>query len=209
MDINNVQACRDDAQLIAQFQGGNQSVFNELVRRYQERIYRLARRYVKNREDALDITQEAFLRAYRALPNFKGGSQFYTWLYRITVNLCIDFQRRNTWRKMMVDGVESDDDLLMNIADPHVPPPSKAVENEELLTHLQKAIFQLSPQQREIFILRHREGLSLKEIAHKSKRSMGTVKAHLFHARQNLQNALRPYLNACSEIPRSDAVRDH
>lgn len=190
-----VETCHDDAQLIEQFQGGDESVFDEFVRRYQERIYRLARRFVKNREDALDITPDAFIKAYQGLSNFKRASQFYTWLYRITVNLCIDFLRKNASREMMtIYESQSDDYPLMNIADSNLTLPSKLAENKELSAYLRKAISQLSVKQREVFILRHWEGLSLKEIAHTVGRSVGTVKAHLFYAHRNLQNSLRPYL---------------
>ena len=189
-----IETYHDEAQLIAQFQHGDESVFNELVRRYQDRIYRLIRRFVKNHEDALDITQDAFIKAYQGLSNFKRDSQFYTWLYRITVNLCIDFIRRSATRKVMTYESECDDLPMMNIPDSNLAPPSKAVENKELAAHLRKAILQLSDKQREVFILRHREGLSLREIAHTLGRSSGTVKAHLFHAQRNLRELLHPYL---------------
>ncbi|MCZ6675809.1 MAG: sigma-70 family RNA polymerase sigma factor [Candidatus Poribacteria bacterium] len=193
-----VQTFPDDAQLIEQFQHGEKSVFDQLVLRYQDRIYRLARRFVENAEDAQDLTQEAFLRTYQKLPDFKRGSQFYTWLYRITTNLCIDFHRRNAARKAVIEPSASAD-FWMNLPEPHLPPPSKAVENQELLAQIRQAIFQLPPKQREIFFLHHQKGLPLKEIAHTLGRAIGTVKAHLFAARQNLQGHLRPYLQSIGE----------
>ncbi len=189
-----VETCHDDAQLIEQFQQGDESVFNKLVLRYRDRTYRLAQRFLPNPEDALDITQDAFIRAYQGLSNFKRESQFYSWLYRITVNLCIDFLRKNARREMVTYESESDDLPMMNVADTSLTPPSKEVENKELSAHLRKAIVQLPPKQREIFILRHWDGLSLKEIAHTLGRSSGTVKAHLFHAHRNLRKSLRYYL---------------
>ena len=96
-----VEASFDDIQLIDQFQRGDQSVFDKLVRRYQDRTYQLAHQFLSNPEDALDITQDAFIRAYQGLPRFRRTSQFYSWLYRITVNLCIDFCRKNTRREMV------------------------------------------------------------------------------------------------------------
>jgi RNA polymerase sigma-70 factor (ECF subfamily) len=166
------------------------------VVRYHDRTYRLAQRFVPNSEDALDITQDAFIRAYQGLPDFKRKSQFYSWLYRITVNLCIDFLRKNARRETMNYALESDDLPMMNIADHNLRPPTQAVEDKELLTYLRRAIMQLAPKQREIFILRHWEGLSLKEIANTLGRSSGTVKAHLFHAHRNLRKLLRHYLQA-------------
>ena len=191
-----VQASPDDAKLVEQFQQGDKSVFDKLVVRYHDRTYRLAQRFVPNSEDALDITQDAFIRAYQGLSDFKRKSQFYSWLYRITVNLCIDFLRKNARREMMSYTLESDDLPMMNIADLSLRPPTQAVEDKELLIYLRKAIRQLAPKQREIFILRHWEGLSLKEIANTLGRSSGTVKAHLFHAHRNLRKLLRHYLQA-------------
>ncbi len=191
-----VQAFPDDAKLVEQFQQGDESVFNKLVVRYHDRTYRLAQRFVPNSEDALDITQDAFIRAYQGLSDFKRKSQFYSWLYRITVNLCIDFLRKNARREMTNYALESDDLPMMNIADLNLRPPTQAVEDKELLAYLQRAIRQLAPKQREIFILRHWEGLSLKEIANTLGRSSGTVKAHLFHAHRNLRKLLRHYLQA-------------
>lgn len=191
-----VQAFPDDAQLVEQFQQGDESVFDKLVVRYHDRVCRLAQRFVPNVEDALDITQDAFIRAYQGLPNFKRKSQFYSWLYRITVNLCIDFLRKSARREMINYTLESDDLPMMNIADLNLRPPTQAVEDKELLAYLRKAIMQLAPKQREVFILRHWEGLSLKEIANTLGRSSGTVKAHLFHAHRNLRKLLRHYLQA-------------
>ena len=191
-----VQAFPDDSKLVEQFQQGDKSVFDKLAVRYRDRIYRLAQRFVPNSEDALDITQDAFIRAYQGLSDFKRKSQFYSWLYRITVNLCIDFLRKNARRETMNYALESDDLPMMNIADHNLRPPTQEVEDKELLTYLRRAIMQLAPKQREIFILRHWEGLSLKEIANTLGRSSGTVKAHLFHAHRNLRKMLRHYLQA-------------
>ncbi len=189
-----VEASFDDIQLIEQFQRGDQSVFDKLVRRYQDRTYQLAHQFLSNPEDALDITQDAFIRAYQGLPRFRRKSQFYSWLYRITVNLCIDFLRKNTRREMVTYELESDDLPMMNIADLRLVAPPQALENKELLVYLRRAIRQLPPKQQEIFRLRYCEDLPLNEIAHRLERSSGTVKAHLFHAHRNLRKYLRYYL---------------
>lgn len=123
---------QDDAQLIAQFQRGEVSVFDTLFRRHQDRVYRLARRFVKNPEDALDLTQDAFLRAYQRLPEFRRSAQFYTWLHRITVNLCIDFLRRNARRQMLTDGSAASTHAMAKVAGCRFTPPSEAVERAEL-----------------------------------------------------------------------------
>ncbi len=187
--------CYDDTQLIEQFQSGNTAVFDTLFTRYQKRTYRLVQRFVPNHEDALDITQDAFIRAYQGLSDFKSQCQFYSWLYRITVNLCIDFLRKKARSEVMVyESDESDELPMANVPDLRSDSPAKAVENKELRAQIQKAIRQLPPKQRQIFILRHWDGLSLKDIAAAIGRSDGTVKAHLFHAHRNLRKYLRPYL---------------
>ncbi len=185
----------DDAELIEQFQKGNTAVFDTLFTRYQKRTYRLVQRFVPNHEDALDITQDAFIRAYQGLSNFKSQCQFYSWLYRITVNLCIDFLRKKSRSEVMVYESEDSDELPMaNFPDLRSVSPAKAAENKELRSQIRKAIHQLPPKQRQIFILRHWDGLSLKDIATVVGRSDGTVKAHLFHAHRNLRKHLQPYL---------------
>ena len=185
----------DDAELIEQFQNGNTAVFDTLFTRYQKRTYRLVQRFVPNHEDALDITQDAFIRAYQGLSNFKSQCQFYSWLYRITVNLCIDFLRKKSRSEVMVYESEDSDELPMaNFPDLRSVSPAKAAENKELRSQIRKAIRQLPPKQRQIFILRHWDGLSLKDIATVVGRSDGTVKAHLFHAHRNLRKHLQPYL---------------
>ncbi len=187
--------CYDDAELIEQFQRGDKAVFDTLFTRYQKRTYRLVQRFVPNHEDAQDITQDAFIRAYQGLNDFKSQCQFYSWLYRITVNLCIDFLRKKSRSEMLVYESEDSDELpLANFPDLRSDSPAKAVENKELRAHIRKAIRQLPPKQRQIFILRHWDGLSLKDIAATVGRSDGTVKAHLFHAHRNLRKYLSSYL---------------
>ena len=181
-----------NAQLIEDLRRGDECVFDQFVRLYHSRVYRLAQRFVRNAEDALDITQDVFLRTYLRFPDFQGKSQLYTWLYRVTVNLCIDFLRRNTTRRTVVCTSALDREAYINVADARVRLPSQVVEDNELSAYIREAIMQLSPRQREVFILRHWDGYSLKEIAHIVGRSIGTVKRHLFDARRNLQDDLLP-----------------
>lgn len=187
--------CYDDAELIAQFQNGNTAVFDTLFTRYQKRTYRLVQRFVSNHEDALDLTQDAFIRAYQGLADFKSQCQFYSWLYRITVNLCIDFLRKKARSEVMLyESDDSEEIPMANVPDLRSESPSKALENKELRAQLRKAIRRLPPKQRQVFILRHWDGLSLKDIAATVGRSDGTVKAHLFHAHRNLRKHLRAYV---------------
>ena len=187
--------CYDDTELIERFQRGDTAAFDTLFTRYQKRTYRLVQRYISNREDALDLTQDAFVRAYQGLSDFKSQCQFYSWLYRITVNLCIDFLRKKARSEVLLyDSDESGELPMANIPDPRSESPAKALENKELRAHIRKAVRRLPPKQRQIFILRHWDGLSLKDIAATVGRSDGTVKAHLLHAHRNLRKHLRPYL---------------
>ena len=187
--------CYDDNELIERFQHGDTAAFDMLFTRYQKRTYRLVQRFVSNPEDASDLTQDAFIRAYQGLGDFKSQCQFYSWLYRITVNLCIDFLRKKARSEVLLyDSDESDDLPMANIPDPRSESPAKAVENKELRAHIRKAVRRLPPKQRQIFILRHWDGLSLKDIAAAVGRSDGTVKAHLLHAHRNLRRHLSGYL---------------
>ncbi len=187
--------CCDDAELIEIFQNGNTAAFDTLFMRYQKRTYRLVQRFVSNPEDASDLTQDAFIRAYQGLHNFKNQCQFYSWLYRITVNLCIDFLRKRSRSEVLLyESDETGELSLANIADPGSESPAKALENKELRAHIRKAVRRLPPKQRRIFILRYWDGLSLKDIAAAVGRSDGTVKAHLLHAHRNLRKHLRSYL---------------
>ena len=149
---------------------------------------------ISNREDALGISQDVFLKAYQALGNFKKASQFYSWLHRIAINCCIDFMRRGAERGVVSNDPVSDDAFYHHEAVRHLSSPSNAVDYEEFCLYLQRAVTQLTPKQREVFILHYKEELSLKEIARKMGRSIGTVKAHLFQVRYNLRELLLPYL---------------
>jgi RNA polymerase sigma-70 factor (ECF subfamily) len=183
---------------VERFQAGELEAFNELVIRYQDKIYRLAYSFVNNREDALDLSQEAFLRAFQALGRFKRKSAFYSWLYRITMNLCIDFLRHRSRIKSV--SLDAEAAYLPNtlIKEHKQYSPTKYVEAKELQQHIINAVSELSPKQREVFVLRHWDGLQIKEIATVIGRSEGTVKAHLFHAVRNLRKHLAGYLEVTS-----------
>ena len=183
-----------DIQLIQRFQAGDSGVFDLLYLRYHDRIHGVIRSIISNREDALDITQDVFLKAYQGLGNFKRTSQFYSWIYRITINRCIDFMRRRSKHSVLCDNPVSDEEFYPLEAHRRSSSPSKAVEREEFRKYLHRAVVQLTPKQREVFILRYREELPLKEIGNKMGRSIGTVKAHLFQAHRKLRELLLPYL---------------
>ena len=179
----------EDILLVDRFRKGEESAFTDLVNRYKKRIYYLAYSLTNNHADALDLSQEAFIRAYRSIPRFRGKSSFYTWLYRITVNLCLNHFKKKAKRKE----VSFDERIEVAQVD-WWSNPKKALENKELQEHLTKAINALSPRQKTVFTLRHLEGLSHKETASILGCSIGNVKANLFLALQKLRERLKGYV---------------
>lgn len=184
----------DEDELVNRFQNGDIEAFNPLVLKYEKKIYNLIYQQIRDRETAKDISQEVFLKAFKALPNFKGGSAFYSWIYRIAINSSIDFQRqRNRSRILTFEELPPDADDVLRMSDSH-PSPEKLLEEKELGKVIRKAVRELPPGQRRVFNLRHRRKLAIKEIAVLLNRSEGTIKAHLHHAHRRLQGMLLPYL---------------
>lgn len=183
-----------DELLVKRFQKGEVEAFDELFKRYRRRVYEIAYRFTRDVEEALDLTQEIFLKVFKSLGTFKFQSSFYTWLVSTARNHCIDHLRhRRVQRVDLQENMSSSSpDYLFKGA--RVPPPSERVEREELRRAIERAIESLPPKQREVFILRHYEGLQLKEIAELVGRRIGTVKANLFHATRKLAEMLRPYV---------------
>ena len=184
----------DEKELVERFQNGEQEAFNELVNRYQGKIYNLVYRYVSNSETAKDLSQEIFIKAFRALPHFKRQSAFYSWLYRIATNLCIDFIRQQKrGQALSLEDFTTDGNNEMVFNDVNPLPPDQ-LETKELGHIIGQAVQQLPPKQQRVFNLRYQDGLQLKEIAAQLDRSEGTIKAHLHHAHKRLQTLLVPYL---------------
>lgn len=183
----------EDHRLILQCQAGDQAAFAELVKRYQRRVYGVARGMVRDRDDAMDITQEAFIRVHRHLDRFAGSAGFYTWLYRIVVNLCFDhLRKKGRHRQQQYDdakarGGQYADDLLPCTIDPN---PERALWRRHLRAQVQTALQTLSPAHRAAILLREIEGLSYAEMARAMHCSQGTVMSRLFYARRNMQRAL-------------------
>lgn len=183
----------DEDELISRFQNGDTTAFNTLVLKYQNRIAKLIYRHIHDAETTKDLCQEVFLKAYLSLPKFKGESAFYSWLYRIATNSCIDYIRQQNRRKTvgfddLPDGPE--EYLLVS----KLPSPSHMIEMEELGDIIDKAVNQLPPKQQRVFRLRYEKKLQIKEVAVLIKRSEGTVKTHLHHAHRRLRELLRPYI---------------
>ncbi|MCG9127404.1 sigma-70 family RNA polymerase sigma factor [Candidatus Poribacteria bacterium] len=183
----------DEITLVTRFQNGDTSAFNTLVLKYQDQIAKLIYKYVKDVEATKDLSQEVFLKAYKALPRFKHDSAFYSWLYRIAENCCIDFQRKQKRRQnYLYDELPKTPEECLLFGS--FPSPSHFVEMEELGDMITKAITHLPPKQQEVFKLRYDQKLLMKEIALHINRSEGTVKTHLHKAHRKLRELLRPYL---------------
>jgi RNA polymerase sigma-70 factor (ECF subfamily) len=185
----------DDRTLVEQAARGDREAFGALVQRHQDRIFHLAYQVVRNREDALDVAQEAFVKAFASLPSFKGEASFTTWMHRIVVNLAIDCLRR----RRRGDPTAYDDRLaLPEDAGQHLAAsddPETALETRQVRSLLGRGIEALPPAHRAVLILREIEGLSYDEIARAVGCSLGTVMSRLFYARRKLQKVLRPHLD--------------
>lgn len=177
-----------DSVLISRFQSGEPGVFDLLYRRHRDRIHAVILAIVSHPDDALDLTQEVFLKAYQRLDTFKHASQFYSWLYRIAVNQCIDFMRRQSKHSVLIDEPFCEQSFCSAPVSP-----TAALERDEFHRQMDAALPALTPCQRRVFALRYNDDLSLNAIARRLNRSTGTVKAHLFHAHRTLRHQLLPY----------------
>jgi RNA polymerase sigma-70 factor, ECF subfamily len=186
----------EEASLVKRARQGDLGAYDELVRRYQERIYSTVYHMTANHEDANDLAQEAFIKAYQALKSFKGGSSFYTWVYRIAVNKTINFlkQRKNKAHMSLDDldfNAEHDPDLVALISEKT---PRREINLAELHEKLNEAMQKLSEPHRLVVTLHDVQGLSHEEIAEIMECNIGTVRSRLFYARQQLQAYLSDYL---------------
>jgi RNA polymerase sigma-70 factor (ECF subfamily) len=186
----------DEAVLVKRAKQGDLSAYDDLVRRYQERIYATVYHMTSNHEDANDLAQDAFIKAFHALKSFKGGSSFYTWVYRIAVNKTINFLKQRKNRSLMsLDDIdfnaEHDPDLVALVSEKT---PRREINLSELQEKLNEAMQKLSEPHRLVVTLHDVQGLSHDEIAEIMKCNIGTVRSRLFYARQQLQAYLSDYL---------------
>ena len=187
-----------ESDLVKRARRGDLAAYDELVKRYQQRIYATIYHMTGNHEDANDLAQEAFIKAYQALKSFKGGSTFYTWLYRIAINKTINFlkQRKNKHHFSLNDldfNTEHNPDLVALIS--HKTPHREA-GLAELQKKLNEALLKLSEPHRMVVVLHDVQGVSHEEIAETMKCNIGTVRSRLFYARQQLQAHLAEYIQA-------------
>lgn len=169
--------------LISRARGGDREAFGALVEQYRDNVYRLAYRMCGNAYDADEAAQEAFVAAWRALPNFRGDAKFSTWLYRLTTNAAIDVMRREKRHQTVGDGE------MMEVAD-DADSPQETVERTEQQEAVQKALATLSEEYREVLLLRYMEELDYAEIAEVLQLPSGTVKSRINRAKAALKAAL-------------------
>ena len=190
----------DDLTLVKRVKTGDQRAFKLLVERYQRKIYAVALGMVKDKEEALDISQEAFVKVYKYLDHFKGDSSFYTWLYRITVNICIDVIRKRGSSKG--EHVELDEAIQMDTSEANIGAlgsrlgtnPQKSALRKELAEKIQQALEAVPEKHRAILLLREVEGMSYEDLSRTLQIPKGTVMSRLFHARTKIQKILSEYL---------------
>ena len=172
-----------DLELIRLSQAGETEAFGELVTKHRSKIFTIAYRIVSNEHDAWDLTQEAFLKAWQSIHRFEGRCSFYTWLYRLTMNVTICSLRRKEQRQ----DVELSDAIPSSL-----PCPSVICQHSEIRDRVNSALARLSPDHRAVVVLKELEGLQYHEIAEILNLSIGTVMSRLFYARKHLRSLLEP-----------------
>lgn len=181
-----------ETELIRQAQKGSRTAFDTLVRQYDQAVLRLALHLTGSEQDAEDILQEAFLKAYRYLGNFRFECSFYTWIYRIVTNLCLDHLRRKKTRRedqaVLVDSSGDEMDLLSNVADDRsIANPARELDRKVLGKKIQEALETLTPRERMVFELKHYQGLKLRTIGEMLNTTEETAKNTLFRATKKLR----------------------
>ena len=190
--------------LVEQARSGSHAAFRTLVERHQKRVYGMALSMLRDPDDARDVVQDAFIKAYRNLAGFQGDSAFYTWLYRIAMNLCIDRTRRRK-RAAPVEfdeTVAAEEDGESGLSPQRLGfDPARALDDREIRERVMASLEKLSPAHRAIIIMREVDGLSYQEIADTLSISIGTVMSRLFYARKRLQEMLRDLVDDDGEVP--------
>ncbi len=190
----------DDLTLVKRVRGGDQRAFKLLVERYQRKVYAVALGMLKDKEEAMDVSQEAFVKVYKYLDHFKGDASFYTWLYRITVNICIDIIRKRAGAGG--EAVEFDETMPMDVSEANIGAlgsrlgtnPQKSALRRELAEKIQEALAAVPEKHRAILLLREIEGMSYEDLSRTLDIPKGTVMSRLFHARAKVQKILSQYL---------------
>jgi len=184
-----------DLELVKQCQAGQTEAFDELVSRYRTRVFAMIYNMVHNEQDAWDLAQESFVKTWKSIKRFRRHSSFYTWFYRIVMNVTIDWLRK---KQIKGAGSEFDDSIQLKEIDPASrtvpkaePLPHERMERNEIRAKIDNAIDQLSPEHRAVILMKEIEDMQYHEIAETLGCSIGTVMSRLFYARKKLQNLLR------------------
>ncbi len=194
-----LDADRVDKALIVRFNDGDRLAFEELVIRYQQRIYNTALRFLRVDDEAQEVTQEIFIKVYHALPEFRGESKFSTWLYQVAMNHCKNklkyLKRRHYYTSdSMEQAVETQDGEMSRQFASDDPDPQQEAQSRETQEKVRAAINLLADDQREVIVLRELQGLSYEEIADITGQALGTVKSRIHRARLELARLLKPLL---------------
>jgi RNA polymerase sigma-70 factor (ECF subfamily) len=181
-----------DRDLVEQARKGDQKAFRQLVERHQRRAFALAMGMVRDENDAREVVQEAFLRVYRRLESFQGGSSFFTWLYRIVTNLSIDLMRKPSRREYELDEARAlpDEQEIPFLSRIDGADPVESIRREEISRRIDAALEALPPYHRGVIVMREVQGMSYEEMARAMRVSKGTIMSRLFHARKKLQRTL-------------------
>ena len=189
------QSDGSELDLVKRCQAGETEAFDELVTRYRTRVFGMIYNMVHSEEDAWDLAQDAFVKAWKSIKRFRGRSSFYTWLYRIVMNVAIDWMRK---RQVKSGGTEFDEATQLKEIDPASKTAPKAdalpyetMERGEIRERIDQAIAQLTPEHRAVILMKEIEEMQYHEIAEALECSIGTVMSRLFYARKKLQNLLR------------------
>lgn len=190
-----------DAELVARVQGGDKHAFDLLVLKYQRKIMRLLSRMIRDPAEIEDVAQEAFIKAYRALPQFRGDSAFYTWLYRIAINTARNWLASNSRRPSTPSSYENEDgetfDETDNLTDNTTP--ESELASRQIAQTVNKAIEDLPEDLRTAIVLREIEGMSYEDIAQSMNCPIGTVRSRIFRAREAVAAKLRPMMANSSD----------
>ncbi|UCE07867.1 MAG: sigma-70 family RNA polymerase sigma factor [bacterium] len=186
---------KEEELLIRKAQRGNLQAFENLVHRYDAKIMRLIFNMVNDIEDTRDLYQEVFIKVFKSIKRFRFQSEFYTWLFRITVNTCINYRKRKTYyqHESLEDYLDETDRNWRIVGAIENRNPEQTLINKELNDQIRQSIDRLSSKQRSVFILKHYHGYKLSEIANIMNCSEGTVKNYMFRAVQKMKKSLAPY----------------
>jgi RNA polymerase sigma-70 factor (ECF subfamily) len=191
----------DDQRLVERVKNGEKQAFDLLVLKYQHKIVKLVMRYVRDPSEALDVTQEAFIKAYRALPKFRGESAFYTWLYRIAINTAKNYLVAMSRRPMEYDlDAQDTDGFEVNPRLRNEDSPELIAQRDELQRTVESAISALPDELRIAIVLREIDGLTYDEIAHAMDCPVGTVRSRIFRAREAIDTSIDSLLDNSGDI---------